>query len=408
MKTNNIKNEMQKRVSSTRWSEADTFHVLQKITEEEPAVAKRRMPAALSAALVLVLLLAVTALAESQWGLLHWFSNDQPAEAIVTVKPDMIYKRSCDIADIELTEAASDGYGLYINMRITPKDPKALFVNLHPDNPVSMIGVHTDDPMKTIGDWAEEQGYRIYDFDVDCGQYSLKENGLVLTGTPASFDSYENSIMQLNDDGSFNLLLSGTDLGPGNKYRLYCSFWAYRKDTDGWWEWDQGSDSKHRTTIWFTVPEDKILDSRVIARYVPETSEDPSDDDYAEVQEMKIVNSALSSYVVTRYTLTEKGRAHANEFYKPPAFYLDGDQYTFYEMYPSYAKGEMYSWKEISGGEQPVYEFCYSRSLPDPIPDKISLDAHYWHIESVPNGNGDWTMGWRDIPVGHFLNLVTE
>ena len=43
MKTNNIKNEMQKRVSSTRWSEADTFHVLQKITEDEPAVVSCRL-----------------------------------------------------------------------------------------------------------------------------------------------------------------------------------------------------------------------------------------------------------------------------------------------------------------------------------------------------------------------------
>ena len=71
MKTNKIKKAMDERVAATHWSETNTENVLQRIREEEH-LTKKRIPTALSVAIILLLILAVTALAESKWGLIQW------------------------------------------------------------------------------------------------------------------------------------------------------------------------------------------------------------------------------------------------------------------------------------------------------------------------------------------------
>ena len=89
MKTNKIKKAMDERFAATCWSEINTENVLRKIREEEH-LTKKRIPTALTAAIILLLILAVTALADSKWGLMQWFSGNNKTEAISTAKPEII------------------------------------------------------------------------------------------------------------------------------------------------------------------------------------------------------------------------------------------------------------------------------------------------------------------------------
>ena len=110
---------MDERVEATRWSDINTEHVLQRIREEEH-LTKKRIPTALSAAIILLLILAVTALADSKWGLMQWFSGNNTAAVISTAKPEIIQQAECPQATFQLTEAAADGYGLYIDVLCIP------------------------------------------------------------------------------------------------------------------------------------------------------------------------------------------------------------------------------------------------------------------------------------------------
>ena len=133
--------------------ETNTENVLQRIREEEH-LTKKRIPTALSVAIILLLILAVTALAESKWGLIQWFSGNNTTEAISTTKPEIVQQTECPQATFLLTEAVSDGYGLYIDVLCIPKESQILLLNASVDpneTAVGDIGIDSDDSQKTVG-----------------------------------------------------------------------------------------------------------------------------------------------------------------------------------------------------------------------------------------------------------------
>jgi len=89
MKMNIIKSAMTERVEAAHWSETDTMNVLQKIREEKH-LTKKRTPTVLSVTIILLLILAVTVLAGSKWGMTQWLSDNYTTEVISTAKPEII------------------------------------------------------------------------------------------------------------------------------------------------------------------------------------------------------------------------------------------------------------------------------------------------------------------------------
>ena len=370
MKTNKIKNAMDERVEATRWSDINTEHVLQRIREEEH-LTKKRIPTALSAAIILLLILAVTALADSKWGLMQWFSGNNTAAVISTAKPEIIQQAECPQATFQLTEAAADGYGLYIDVLCIPKDPHILLLNASVDpneTAVGDIGIDSDDSQKTVGAWAVENGYTsLYRVLLYSGHWLNYEN--LEHSNPASFNSGVNSTIQINEDGSCNIMISGSDLGPYHEYELSCWCVPYTRSANNTWEVEPAQSDQY-TTLRFTVPEEKRQQSRIIASYYP--SEKPTNG-YLKIERTDIVSSGFSTYVVTKYTLTEKGRENANCF-NPPIFYLSQPESLSADHLIK--DRAMHGRAEISMDNQITYQYYYySCRLPDKLPDEISISA---------------------------------
>ena len=369
MKTNKIKNAMDERVEATRWSDINTEHVLQRIREEEH-LTKKRIPTALSAAIILLLILAVTALADSKWGLMQWFSGNNTAAVISTAKPEIIQQAECPQATFQLTEAAADGYGLYIDVLCIPKDPHILLLNASVDpneTAVGDIGIDSDDSQKTVGAWAVENGYTsLYRVLLYSGHWLNDEN--LEHSNPASFDSSVNSTMHINDNGSCNILISGSDLGPSHEYELSCWCVPYTRYANNTWEIEQAQPDQY-TTLQFTVPEENRQQSRIMVSYYPV---EESTDGYLKIERTDIVSSNLSTYIVTKYTLMEKGLENANRF-NPPIFYLS--QPESLEADHLIKNRAMHGRAEISTDNQIVYQYYYSCTLPDKLPDEISISA---------------------------------
>ncbi len=360
---------MVERVESTRWSEINTENVLQKIREEEH-LANKRIPTALTAAIILLLILAVTALAESKWGLMQWFSGNDTTEAISTAKPEIVQQAECPQVTFQLTEAASDGYGLYIDVLCIPKEPQILLLNASVDpneTTVGEIGIDSDDSQKTVGIWAAENGYTsLYRVLLYSGHWLNYEN--LEHSNPASFDSSVNSTMHINDNGSCNILISGSDIGPYHEYELSCWCIPYTRSANNTWEVEPAQPDQY-TTLRFTVPEEKRQQSRIVASYYP--SEELTDG-YLKIERTDIVSSDLSTYVVTKYTLTEKGRENANCF-NPPIFYLSQPESLAADHL---IKGQaMHGRAEISIDNHITYQYYYSCTLPEELPGTICISA---------------------------------
>ena len=369
MKTNKIKKAMDERVAATHWSETNTENVLQRIREEEH-LTKKRIPTALTAAIILLLILAVTALAESKWGLIQWFSGNNTTAAISTTKPEIVQQTECPQATFLLTEAVSDGYGLYIDVLCIPKESQILLLNASVDpneTAVGNIGIDSDDSQKTVGAWATENGYTsLYRVLLYSGHWLNDEN--LEHSNPASFDSSVNSTMHINDNGSCNILISGSDLGPSHEYELSCWCVPYTRTANNAWEIEQAQSDQY-TTLRFSVPEEKRQQSRIIASYYPA---EEATDGYLKIESTDIVSSDLSTYIVTKYTLTEKGFENANCF-NPPVFYLS--QPESLEADHLIKNRAMHGRAEISTDNQIVYQYYYSCTLPDKLPDEISISA---------------------------------
>ena len=97
-----------------------------------------------------------------------------------------------------------------------------------------------------------------------------------------------------------------------------------------------------------------------------------STDGYLKIERTDIVSSNLSTYIVTKYTLMEKGLENANRF-NPPIFYLS--QPESLEADHLIKNRAMHGRAEISTDNQIVYQYYYSCTLPDKLPDEISISA---------------------------------
>ena len=369
MKTNKVKSAMDERVEAICWSETNTKNVLQKI-REEGQLTKKKIPTALSAAIILLLILVVTALAESKWGLMQWFSGNDTTEAISSAKPETVQQAECPQATFQLTEAASDGYGLYIDVLCIPKESQILLLNASVDpneTTIGEIGIDSDDSQKTVGIWAAENGYTsLYQVLLYSGHWLNYEN--LEHSNPASFDSSVNSTMHINNNGSCNILISGSDIGPYHEYELSCWCVPYTRSANNTWEIEPAQPDQY-TTLRFTVPEEKRQQSRIIASYYP--SEEPTGE-YLKIERTDIVSSGLSTYIVIKYTLTEKGRANANCF-NPPIFYLSQPEALAADHLIK--DRAMHGRAEISIDNQITYQYYYSCTLPEELPDEISISA---------------------------------
>ena len=251
-----------------------------------------------------------------------------------------------------------------------PKESQILLLNASVDpneTAVGNIGIDSDDSQKTVGAWATENGYTsLYRVLLYSGHWLNDDN--LEHSNPASFDSSVNSTMHINDNGSCNILISGSDLGPSHEYELSCWCVPYTRTANNAWEIEQAQSDQY-TTLRFTVPEEKRQQSRIIASYYP--AEEVTDG-YLKIERTDIVSSDLSTYIVTKYTLTEKGLENANCF-NPPIFYLS--QPESLEADHLIKNRAMHGRAEISTDNQIVYQYYYSCTLPDKLPDEISISA---------------------------------
>lgn len=210
----NMKQVLDRQLSSVEWTAEDARAVRLRMQEEEQPV-KKKMSVSLVFALVLMLL-TVTAVAAGTSNLLEWFNryeltNDPQAVDYVQYA---VASTEDDYAVYTVEEAAFDGTGAYLLVSAVPKDEHTLLM-FEVNDPADPVYNHTFDPAdlgksQTISDFAAANGYtRTVCVDVWSDAIS---DGTISTSW---------------SDGTLSFLLAFTPESDMQLLTLHCSAFPY-------------------------------------------------------------------------------------------------------------------------------------------------------------------------------------
>jgi len=238
-------------------------------------------------------------------------------------------------ATISIREILFDRYGIYMTIAAIPSDSHVLLLDysMNPfENTPEDIGCESDYDQQTIAKWAVEHGYQgimrvsfsspapepytsgrlvssvSYDpesNDRHIVQIDTFQNDRISAGS--NFDSYHDRKMQLEDDGTVSIMLSGAYTGQ-ETYQIACTMFPWRMTPEG--EKDPvirdipGRDpddalydydySEHQV-ITFTLPALQENDTVLLAEYEGNVAVKNSPDDTAPVT-VKLIRTMVNDY----------------------------------------------------------------------------------------------------------------
>lgn len=302
---NDLKKLLDRQLSMTQWTADNTQNVLSSIRKEEPEM-KRAFPAALVAALLLIILTTAAVLAETQWGVLDWlFPSSARPVPIETAVPTVLEANGPESIAICLSEAVSDGYGLYVSVLCTPQEENTLLLNasLDPNRHLANeIGAASASDDQTIAAWARAQGFTairsVHLFSDAHSETASKQE---------TFDSRVSAAMRLLDDGSSLILLAGSDLPGDGPYELtYTTIPYIAHETDESpvpvWTLSEKTTDQQTGTLRFGIQKNEAKNIRRLASYLPDEDQP---DGPLQIRRAELLQSPFASYFLVAYTVRE-------------------------------------------------------------------------------------------------------
>lgn len=240
-------------------------------------------------------------------------------------------------ATIAIREVLFDSYGIYMTITAKPSDPNVLLLDysINPfENSPEDIGCKSDRKGQTVAEWATSRGYQeimrislsspapapytngrlistvTYDpesNDRHIVQIDTFQNTRVSGG--ANFDSYRNKRMQLEDDGTISIMVSGA-YSHQDEHQIACTVIPWRITPDGkkdpiirdipsrdpddaLLDYDY---SEHQV-ITFSLPAINEKDSNLLAEYKGTVALKDSPDKTAPVT-VKLIRTQINVYCV--------------------------------------------------------------------------------------------------------------
>ena len=380
-----------------------------KIRETQETGRKRRgyMIPAIAAALALLIGIgiAASAITGKRGYVLEWLTENRSPGANVTEQPAATDPEEPTIAQVDMEyamitvrEAVNDGYGLYLAVAFTPKDDDTLvfgrWIDPYKDRPEE-IGFASDEKAQTIAQWAAKRGYKrmISVALVSMPEWSnglpntlsddelaawldeqgiryrrdLVHGGIIFDKTlgGASIDSYLNSRMITEEDGTALIMAAGSSAGGGkDEYPLtWTAAINYTMNENGTWKknaLDSEAAAWRQGKIFLRIPVTGSGTEEILADY---TGEVPAMNDSGEMipVSMRLIRTGLNDYYQIR--VADTGRA-----FQSPLPYLESSG----ENPPEpFAESDIYSYsvREQDG------TLIYTRScrVPEELPDSLML-----------------------------------
>ena len=317
--------------------------------------------AAFPAFVAIILLLTLTAAVAVEvldWHVLDWLTpawnnSYDPTAPVVTGDT------SHPVADVQIVEAVSDGYGVYLSVLCTPKEENVLLLNAFttPSDDAAAIGITPDYPRQSIGAWADTHGYTLYEVRL----HTISVNPDLTNNT--GFDSATGD-MQRTSDGSTIIMMGGGSAPLADTYQLNYTIVPYTQRIKGLWETDDAA-ATDTHTIAFTVDVPQTPAADVIAAYTIST-DTPAQ--HINLIRCQLLRTPLAAYVEYVYTIRDDAIAQAERLGND-SFNLIHPQLLFS------ANGLTICSRETrpDGGLQ--FRILRSIPLPAEIPDGVDLDV---------------------------------
>ncbi len=386
------------------------------IRETQEAGRKRRSYLIPAIAALLVLLIGIGIAASAITGksgyVQEWLTENRSPGATVTEQPAAndpeeayIAQADMEYATITVREAVNDGYGLYLAVAFAPKDDDTLifgrWIDPYKDSPEE-IGFVSDEKPQTIAKWAAKRGYKqmisvalvsmpewpnglpnmLSDDELAAWldeqgiryRRDLVHGGIIFDQTlgGAGIDSYLNSRMITEEDGTALIMAAGSSAGGGtDEYPLtWTAAVNFTMNENGAWKknaLDSEAAAWRQGKISLRIPVTGSGTEETLAEY---TGEAPAMDGSGKMipVSMRLIHTGLNDYYQIR--VGDTGRA-----FQSPLPYLESSGENPPE---AFAESDIYSYsvREQDG------TLIYTRScrVPEELPDSLMirwLDENY-------------------------------
>ncbi len=335
---------------------------------------KKKLTVGLVFALILFLTtLTALAMELSGTGVLDWLYRREREQKMNTTIPIAKGVTEHRAASLELREAITDGYGVYLSLAVTPKEEGTLFLS-NRINPywhtAAELGLTTDDPEQTVAEWAAANGYhqmkeiRLY------GAYTVNEDGS--TTSENHFVVYGNPVY-VESDGTMVFMLAGENKGEGHVYKLCYRILTYpepepNEQMGNYVEMRKmiaEYDDYEERVITFTVDTPQGMEAEVLAEYLPDPEHEQSSE-FPQVTGLRILRTPLSAYYDVTYVHPAPGELR-RYYFGEPSFITD-------QLYDQTVRMTGWYAEPVSGGSQQFHEL-HSCILPDPPLEEITLEC---------------------------------
>ena len=335
---------------------------------------KKKLTVGLVLALILFLTtLTALAMELSGTGVLDWLYRREREQKMNTTIPIAKGVTEHRAASLELREAITDGYGVYLSLAVTPKEEGTLFLS-NRINPywhtAAELGLTTDDPEQSIAEWAAANGYhqmkeiRLY------GAYTVNEDGS--TTSENQFVVYGNPVY-VESDGTMVFMLAGENKGEGHVYKLCYRVLTYPDEETYHQSYDDPVlenaiveyDDYEERVITFKVDTPQGMEAEVLAEYLPDPEHEQSSE-FPQVTGLRILRTPLSAYYDVTYVHPAPGELR-RYYFGEPSFITD-------QLYDRTVRMTGWYAEPVSGGSQQFHEL-HSCILPDPPLEEITLEC---------------------------------
>ena len=335
---------------------------------------KKKLTVGLVFALILFLTtLTALAMELSGTGVLDWLYRREREQKMNTTIPIAKGVTEHRAASLELREAITDGYGVYLSLAVTPKEEGTLFLS-NRINPywhtAAELGLTTDDPEQTVAEWAAANGYhqmkeiRLY------GAYTVNEDGS--TTSENQFVVYGNPVY-VESDGTMVFMLAGENKGEGHVYKLCYRILTYpepepNEQMGNYVEMRKmiaEYDDYEERVITFTVDTPQGMEAELIAEYLPDPGHKQSSE-FPQVTGVRILRTPLSAYFDVAYVKPVPGEQR-RYYFGEPTFHVTPLYDGTVRMFGRYTE-------TLPDGSTQFHEL-HSSCLPDLLPDQLTMEC---------------------------------